>query len=90
MPNIAVVIGVLYLVQYLLHGIELIRTKHHQAFVALVKHNIFADDFSESAFLQKERGKHIQFIERMIGGIRPVECKLVTAVRANIFSSLNG
>ena len=81
MPYIAVVIGVRHLIQYLFYGIELIRAKHHQALVALMQHDVFADDFSERTFFKEENCKLIQFIERHIGGIRPVERKLVAAVR---------
>ena len=64
-----------------LYGIELIWTKYHQALVALVQHDIFPYDFAKRTFFQEKDSKLIQFIERMIGGIRPIECKLVTAVR---------
>ena len=43
MPNIPVLVGVLYLVEYALHGIILVRAQHHQAFVTLMQHDIFAE-----------------------------------------------
>ena len=81
MPYIAVIVGVLHTIQNFLYGIELIRTKHHQTFVALVLHDIFPYDFAKRTFFQEEYGKLIQFIKRMIGSIRPIECKLITAIR---------
>ena len=80
MPYIAVVVGVLHLIQYLLHGIELVRTKHHQALVALMQHDVFSYDFAERTFLQKCGCKLIQFIERHIGCVRPVERELIASV----------
>ena len=43
MPYISVLVGVLYLVEYALHGIILVRAQHHQAFVTLMQHDIFAE-----------------------------------------------
>ena len=80
MPYIAVIVRVLYTIQNLLYGIELIRTKHHQALVTLMQHDIFPYDFAKRTFFQEEYGKLIQFIERMIGSIRPIKCKLITAI----------
>ena len=46
MPDIAVVVGVFHAVENLLHCIELVRTKHHETLVALMQHNILANDFA--------------------------------------------
>ena len=46
-----------------------------------MQHDVFTDDFAKSAFLKEKCGKLIQFVERYIGRIRPVERELVTAVR---------
>ena len=46
-----------------------------------MQHDIFPYDFAKRTFFQEEYGKLIQFIERMIGCIRPIEGKLVTAIR---------
>ena len=80
MPNIAVIVGVLHTIQNFLYRIELVRTKYHQAFVALMKHNILSYDFAKRTFFQEEYGKLIQFIERMIDSICPGECELIPTI----------
>ena len=45
-----------------------------------MQHNIFADDFAERTFLQECGCKLIQFIERHIGCVRPVERELIATV----------
>ena len=80
MPDIAVIVGVLHTIQNLLHCIELVRTKYHQALVALMQHNILSYDFAKRTFFQEEYGKLIQFIERMIGSICPGECELIPTI----------
>ena len=51
MPDIAIVVRVLYPVQNLLYRIKLIRAKHHQALVALMQYNIFSYNFTERTLL---------------------------------------
>ena len=45
-----------------------------------MQHNILSYDFAKCTFFQEEYGKLIQFIERMIGGICPVECELIPTI----------
>ena len=80
MPDITIIIGVLYTIQNLFYRIELVRTKHHQALVSFMQYDIFSYDFAKVTFFQEEYGKFIQFIERMIGCIRPIECKLISTI----------
>ena len=42
-PDIAVLVGILYTVQDLLHCVVLVRAKNHQAFVSLVQDNVLGD-----------------------------------------------
>ena len=80
MPDITIIIGVLYTIQNLLYRIELVRTKYHQTLVTLMQHDILSYDFAKCTFFQKEYSKLIQFIEWMIGGICPVECELIPTI----------
>lgn len=80
-PDIAVIVRVDHTVQNLLDRIELVGTKHHQAFIPLMQHNVLADDFSQGTLVKENSGKLFQVIERHIGSIRPIEGKLIAAVR---------
>lgn len=80
MPDIAILVGVLDLVDNFLYGIELIGAQDHQASLSFVQNHIFADDLSQRAFVEKEVGKHVQVVERPVFGIRPVEGEFVAAV----------
>ena len=81
MPDITVVIGVHHTVEDFFHGIELVWAKHHQAFVSLMKHDVFANHLAQRAFIKKECGKFVKFVKRHISCIRPVERELITAIR---------
>ena len=81
MPDVTVLVGVLNSVEYLLHGIELIGTKHHKAFVALMQHNVLTDHLSQVALVEEETGELTQIVERHVSRIRPVERELIAAVR---------
>ena len=81
MPDVTVLVGVLNSVENLLHGIELIGTKHHQTFVALMQHNVLTDHLSQVALVEEEIGELAQIVERHVSRIRPVERKLIAAVR---------
>ena len=80
MPYITVIIGVLYPIQYLFYSIELVWTQHHQALITLMQYDVFPDNLAERTFFQEKHSKLIQFIERQICSIRPVECKLISAI----------
>ena len=81
MPDITIIVGVFHTVENLLHGIELIRAKHHQAFVALMQYYVLAYNLAQRALVEEHCGKFLQVIERHIGCIRPVECELISAIR---------
>ena len=81
MPDIAVVIGVFHTVENLLHGIELVRAKHHQAFVTLMQYNIFANNLAQRTLVEEHGGKLLQVVERNVCSIRPVKSKLEAAIR---------
>ena len=81
MPDITIIVGVFHTVENLLHGVELVRAKHHQTFVSLMQYNIFANNFAQRTLVEEHSGKLLQVVERHIGGIRPVECKLIAAIR---------
>ena len=80
MPDITVIIGVLYPIQYLFYSIELVWAQHHQALITLMQYDVFPDNLAERTFFQEKHSKLIQFIERQICSIRPVECKLISAI----------
>ena len=81
MPYITVIVGVFHTVEYLLHRIELIRAKHHQAFVALMQYYVLANNLTQCTLVEEHCGKLLQVVERHIGGIRPVECELIATIR---------
>ena len=81
MPYITVIVGVFNTIEYLLHRIELIRAKYHQTFVALMQNDVFANNLTQSTLVKKHCGKLLQVVERHIGGIRPVERKLIATIR---------
>ena len=81
MPDIAVIIRVFHTIENLLHGIELVRAKHHQTFVALMQYYVLAYNLAQRALVEEHCGKLLQVVERHIGGIRPVESELISAIR---------
>ena len=81
MPDIAVIIRVFHTVKNLLHGIELVRAKYHQAFVSLVQYNVLANNLAQRTLVEEHCGKLLQVVERHIGGIRPVKRELIATVR---------
>ena len=81
MPDIAVIIRVFHTVENLLHGIELVRAKHHQAFVSLMQYNELANNLAQRTLVEERCGKLLQVVERNVCGIRPVECELEAAIR---------
>ena len=81
MPDIAVIIRVFHTVKNLLHGIELVRAKHHQAFVALMQDDILSDNLAQRALVEEHCGKLLQVVERNVCGVRPVECELEAVIR---------
>ncbi len=81
MPDITVIIRVFYTIQNFFYCIKLIRAKNHQALVTLMQNDVFANNFSQSTFVKKHGGKLLQVIKRHIGSIRPVERKLIAAIR---------
>ena len=80
MPDITVIVGVLYPIQYLFYSIELVWTQHHQALITLMQYDVFPDNLAERTLFQEKYSKLIQFIERQIRRIRPVKCKLISAI----------
>jgi type I restriction enzyme, R subunit len=81
MPDIAIIIRVFHTVENLLHRIELIRAKHHEAFVALMQYNVLANNLTQCTLVEEHCGKLLQVVERHISGIRPVECELIATIR---------
>ena len=81
MPDIAVVIGVFHTVENLLHGIELVRAKHHQAFVSLMQYNVLANNLAQRTLVEEHCGKLLQVVEWNVCGVRPVESELISAIR---------
>ncbi len=77
MPYIAVAVGVLHLVDNLLYSIILIWAKHHERFVALVHHNIFANHFAKSTLVKEISSEKAQFVKGIVCSIGPVECELI-------------
>ena len=77
MPDIAVIIRVFHTVENLLHGIELIRAKHHQTLVTLMQDDILTDNLAQCTLVEEHCGKLLQVVERNVGGIRPVESELM-------------
>ena len=81
MPDIAVIIRVFHTVENLLHGIELVRAKHHQTFVPLMQYNVLANNLAQRTLVEEHSGKLLQVVERNVGGISPVECELIATIR---------
>ena len=81
MPDVSVVIGVFYTVENLFYRIKLIRTKYHQALVALMQHDVLAYNLAQCTLVEEYGGKLFQVVERNVGGICPIEGELITAVR---------
>ena len=80
-PDIAVLVRVLHAVKDMLYGIVLIRAKDHEALVTLMQNNVFCENLTKRAFVKKLRSKTVEVTERDIGGIRPFERELISAVR---------
>ena len=80
MPDISVVIGLLYFLQNLLHCIILIRAEHHQHLVSLVKDNVLAYNLSESTFRKEIISEKLKVVHRLVIGSCPVERELVASV----------
>lgn len=68
-------------VENLLHGIELVRAKHHQTLVTFMQDDILANNLAQRTLVEKRCGKLLQVVERHIGCIRPVESELISAIR---------
>ena len=81
MPDITIIVGVFHTVENLLHGIELVRAKHHQTLVTFMQDDILTDNLAQRALVEEHCGKFLQVVERHIGCIRPVECELISAIR---------
>ena len=79
-PNEAVVGRVLHLIQNLLHGIELIGAQHHQTFVTLMKHDVFANHLTKGTFIKEHCCKQTEVVEGVVILVRPIESKLVALV----------
>ena len=75
-PNIAITVSILNLVDNFLYGIVLIWPEHHERFVAFVHHYIFTDHLAERTLVEKVSGKNTQFIVWLISLARPIESKL--------------
>ena len=60
---------------------ELIRAKYHQTFVTLMQNDVFANNLAQCTLVEEHSGKLLQVVERHIGGIRPVERKLIATIR---------
>ena len=81
MPDIAVLVGILHPVEYLLYGIKLVGTKHHQALVSLMQYDVLANHLPQVALVEEEVGEFAQIVERHVLSIRPVERKFIATVR---------
>ena len=80
MPYISVLIRILHPIQNLLHSIVLVRAQNHQAFIALVHDDIFADHLAQCTLVEEMDRKLIQLVHRFIIRKGPFECKLVSAI----------
>ena len=80
MPNIAVLVGVLYTVKNLFDCIKLVRSQDHQTFVAFVQNDVFAYHFAQITLLQERASEHSEVIKRHILCIRPVESEFISAI----------
>ena len=80
MPDITVIVGVLYPIQYLFYSIELVWAKYHQAFIPFMQYDIFSDNLTERTLFQEKYSKLIQFIEWQICRIRPVEREFISTI----------
>ena len=78
MPDVAIAIRILYLVDNLLNSIILIWAKNHERLITLVHHNIFAYHLAERTLVKEVGGKETQLIERIVCSISPIECKFIT------------
>ena len=81
MPDITIVVGVLHTVKNLFYGIELVGTEYHEAFVPFMQYDVLADNLAKVTLVEEEGGKLVQLVERNVGGIRPVERELESAIR---------
>ena len=80
-PNISVLVGVLYTVQDLLYCVVLVRAEDHQAFVSLMQDDVLGNHLAQGAFV-KEMGRELaEVIHWLIVDEGPIESEFVTAVR---------
>ena len=80
-PNISVLVGVLYTVQDLLYCVVLVRAEDHQAFVSLMQDDVLGNHLAQGAFV-KEMGRELaEVIHWLIVDEGPIESEFVTAIR---------
>ena len=60
--------------------IKLMGAQHHQTFVALMQHDVFANHLAKGTFIEEHCRKQTEVVEGVVVRVRPIESKLVALV----------